>query len=189
MKKSKNSRQKGNGNTSKYKSVAIELLKTPLKEVVIGLQPSDVPDPDESYQPVISRHSARVTALQLLYDIEITGRTFLEVWNGTVLTGDPNQIEFSKRLVQQTHEHEEMLDEEISKWVEHWTVDRLALTDKLILRMALCELFILEETPPKVVINEAIEIAKEFSTSQSGRFINGILDAAANARIPNLSDQ
>lgn len=162
--------------------------KPPLKEVFVDNVPQESNEPEERFLSVVTRHSARITALQVLYDIHISDRTLSEVWASASIQGDPNQVEFTLRLVRTTHENEQSLDEEIGKWVEHWTVDRLALTDRLILRMALAELFLLEGTPPKVVINEAIEIAKAFSTSQSGRFINGILDAAANARIPNLSE-
>lgn len=191
MRKNRNQNHKRNGNFSTNSSGSFNsgTSKPFKKEVLLDRNITDSTENEETFLPIFTRHSARVTALQLLYDIAITGRSFEEVWEKAALTGDSNQIEFTRRLVLQTHLNSEKLDEEISRWVEHWTVDRLALTDKLILRMALCELFILEETPPKVVMNEAIEIAKAFSTSQSGRFINGVLDAAANARISNLSAQ
>ena len=65
----------------------------------------------------------------------------------------------------------------MSQVVTNWQFDRIALMDRLILRMALCELINYEEIPPKVTINEAIDLAKKYSTYESGRFVNGVLDA------------
>jgi transcription antitermination protein NusB len=69
------------------------------------------------------------------------------------------------------------MDEEINSRVNNWEMSRIALIDLILLRMGICELLFFPEIPPKVSINEAIEIAKEFSTAGSGKFINGILDA------------
>ena len=66
---------------------------------------------------------------------------------------------------------------EVSKMVKNWDFKRVALVDRLVIRMAFCELLYFDEIPPKVTINEAIELAKTFSTEQSGRFVNGILDS------------
>ncbi|MDK9701481.1 MAG: transcription antitermination factor NusB, partial [bacterium] len=133
---------------------------------------------------VESRHIARQIALQMAYSMEIAGLSLDEVWAGGKLTGQERHIEFIRRLLQTMLQRITELDEEIRKRVERWSIDRLALADHLLLRLALCELLFMEETPPKVVLNEAIELAKEFSTTQSGRFINGILDAALGDRIP-----
>jgi len=65
----------------------------------------------------------------------------------------------------------------VTSVVENWEFGRIALIDRLILRLALCELLHFDEIPPKVTINEAIDLAKKYSTSQSGRFVNGILDS------------
>ena len=136
------------------------------------------------FEVISTRHAARCTALQLSYSVALTGQTLTEAWGNAKLRGELRHIDFLKRLLQQTQDHQAELDVEIEKRVERWTIDRLALTDHLLLRLALCELLFLEETPPKVILNEAIEIAKEFSTSQSGRFINGILDASVQDRLP-----
>ncbi len=136
------------------------------------------------FEAVVSRHNARRVALQIVYNIELTGKTLTEQWSQAKITGEQRHIEFLQRLLRRTMELTTVLDEEITRRVERWTIDRLALTDHLLLRLALCELIHMEETPPKVVLNEAIELAKEFSTTQSGRFINGILDAALSDRQP-----
>jgi N utilization substance protein B len=68
----------------------------------------------------------------------------------------------------------------IKRKAVNWEFSRIAVMDKLILRMALCEFLCFEDIPPKVSIDEAIEIAKKYSTEKSGRFVNGILDAVLN---------
>lgn len=68
-------------------------------------------------------------------------------------------------------------DEIIERYVKNWDLSRIALVDRILLRMAITEFLAFEDIPPKVSINEAIEIAKKYSTAKSGQFINGILDA------------
>jgi N utilization substance protein B len=85
---------------------------------------------------------------------------------------------FSEQLFLKTVKHQEALDEIIQEHIKNWELGRLAMMDRLILRLALTELLYFEEIPTKVSINEAIEIAKDFSTRKSGSFVNGILDAA-----------
>ena len=68
------------------------------------------------------------------------------------------------------------IDRTIAEYTEHWDIDRMAVVDRNILRLAVYELLWLADIPPKVAINEAIEIAKKFGTHESSRFINGILD-------------
>jgi N utilization substance protein B len=87
---------------------------------------------------------------------------------------------FSQELIQKVALNKKIFDEMISKRVANWEMNRIALIDKILLRMAICELLYFEDIPPKVSINEAIEIAKIYSTSASGKFINGILDAILN---------
>ena len=85
---------------------------------------------------------------------------------------------FAKRLFLKTIDKTEELDNEIAPHLVHWKMDRLATVDKLVLRMAICEMLEFEDIPTKVTINEAIEIAKKYSTGKSGKFVNGILDSA-----------
>ncbi len=124
------------------------------------------------------RRKARELALQGLYALEVSGNS-LEAVLGEVDTRgncDPELVDFAKDLIQKATEHRSVLDGNVASVVENWEFERIALLDRLILRIALCELLYFDEIPPKVTINEAIEIAKEFSTEQSGRFVNGILD-------------
>ncbi len=92
-------------------------------------------------------------------------------------TEDEDISSFTAALLRKTVEHKASLDKDVASVVENWEFGRIALVDRLILRLALCELFFFEEIPPKVTINEAIDLAKEYSTAQSGRFVNGILDS------------
>jgi len=85
---------------------------------------------------------------------------------------------FAERLFLKTVEQTSTLDSEIAPHLVHWEIDRLANVDKLVLRMAICEMIEFEDIPTKVTINEAIEIAKKYSTGKSGKFVNGILDSA-----------
>ena len=90
---------------------------------------------------------------------------------------DQELLEFTGLLFRETIAHKEELDGEVAAMLENWDISRVALIDRLILRLALCEFLYFEEIPPKVTMNEAIDLAKKFSTGESGRFVNGILDA------------
>jgi N utilization substance protein B len=71
----------------------------------------------------------------------------------------------------------EWCEDKIKSHLQNWDMDRVALLDKLVLVMGICEIYFLDDVPPKVTISEAIEIAKKFSTEESSSFVNGILDA------------
>ncbi len=87
-------------------------------------------------------------------------------------------LRFAERLFIRTIDLAEQTDVLIAAHAENWDLARIALIDRVLLRMALCEFLAFEDIPPKVTINEAIDIAKRYSTENSGKFINGILDAA-----------
>jgi len=87
---------------------------------------------------------------------------------------------FCKELFAKVTRYTPDLDKMIKERVDNWEMDRIALIDKLLLRIGISELLFFPDIPPKVSINEVIEIAKDFSTSKSGKFINGILDAILN---------
>ena len=90
-------------------------------------------------------------------------------------------LELADAIVQQSVAHRKEFDEIIRDKSKNWDLDRIAIIDRLILRMALAEFFYFEDIPPKVSISEAIEIAKIYSTTESSSFINGILDAVLNS--------
>ncbi len=125
------------------------------------------------------RRKARELVLQRLYALELSGNTFQSVCQELIAdcNGDEEIESFAFSLLKLCVEHQAMLDEEVTNIVQNWEFKRIALVDRLILRLAFCEILHFSEIPPKVTINEAIELAKDFSTEQSGRFVNGILDS------------
>jgi N utilization substance protein B len=130
------------------------------------------------------RRQIREKILQALYTIELR-ETSIESAVGWLLTeeilSDPNAMKFFNMLMQNIKEHMAEIDQLIAKHTFNWDMTRIAILDKNILRMALAELLYCEDIPPKVSINEAIEIAKKFtSTDKSSKFVNGILDAIFN---------
>lgn len=127
---------------------------------------------------VFKRRLVRERVLQVLYAFEMN-QDSLSMLTNAILTDLPAEAdrEFANDLINKVVIHEKELDKKISERVDNWEMSRIALIDKLLLRMGICELLYFPEIPPKVSINEAIEIAKEFSTAGSGKFVNGILDA------------
>jgi N utilization substance protein B len=91
-----------------------------------------------------------------------------------------NQIrpsEFVKRHAELYQDHKAEIDDDIIKHLKNWDFNRLAVIDRVIMRMAIIELLYFKDIPPEVSINEAIELAKKYSTEKSDKFINGLLDA------------
>ncbi len=127
---------------------------------------------------VFKRRLVRERVLQVLYAFEMNQDSLSMLTNAILidLTSEADR-EFANDLINKVVIHEKELDKKISERVDNWEMSRIALIDKLLLRMGICELLYFPEIPPKVSINEAIEIAKEFSTAGSGKFVNGILDA------------
>ena len=87
---------------------------------------------------------------------------------------------FAEPLIRGTIELREELDERIKKYAKNWDLKRMAVVDRNVLRLAIYEMFHRDDIPPIVSINEAVDIAKKFSTDDSGRFVNGILDKVKN---------
>ena len=124
-----------------------------------------------------SRRKAREAALQTLYEIEV-GKASPETSMANTLEAaalDPELSDYAVRLTAGVREHGHDLDGTIAPLVEGYDYGRLAAIDRNILRIAGYELFYEPAIPPKVTINEAIEIAKKYSTAESGRFVNGVL--------------
>jgi transcription antitermination factor NusB len=124
------------------------------------------------------RTQAREYALQLLYKGELNPEApatlFSAFWEENPA---PDEVrEYTERVVSGTLQHLSEIDSVISKYAEHWELHRMAVVDRNILRLSTYELLYLEEIPPKVAINEAVNIAKKYSQEDSGKFVNGILD-------------
>jgi N utilization substance protein B len=125
-----------------------------------------------------SRRLGREAALQVLYLKDVSRNTlenFPEpVWSADPLT--PKTLEFAQRLAQGASSQQSAIDPLIKKYAENWEITRMAAIDRCILRLAAYELLHELETPINVIINEAVEIAKKYSTGESSKFVNGILD-------------
>jgi N utilization substance protein B len=128
----------------------------------------------------MTRRYARELALQTLFSVEL-GHHDPSVALEETLThrGIGEHRAFVKDLVLGTLEHAGDADSAISPLLEGWTIDRLPTVDRLLLRMGYFEMHYRPETPRPVVINEAVELAKKFSTEDSGRFVNGVLSSAS----------
>lgn len=125
------------------------------------------------------RRIIREKVVQALYAHEISGDPVEHVVNTILTPLSTNQaaFDFAKNLVIETVKRSDEVDEVIRQRVTNWDFKRIATLDRLILRMAICELLYFKDIPPKVTMNEAIELAKLFSTDRSSQFVNGVLDA------------
>lgn len=130
------------------------------------------------------RHRAREAALQILYHwqvgksgVERASATFFELqWPADEAAPPDEVIAFATRLAHDTVGRLETIDTLIADTSERWRPERMAIIDRLILRMAVCEMQRDRATPPAVIINEALELARTFSSEDSVKFINGMLD-------------
>jgi transcription antitermination protein NusB len=124
------------------------------------------------------RRQAREAALQIVYMADIAKMAPEDaarmIWNGIELPEKAK--EFADALAKGVLEERDLLDKIIVKYAENWELNRMAAIDRNILRLAAHELLRHSDTPISVVIDEAVEIAKHFSTQDSGKFVNGILD-------------
>jgi transcription antitermination factor NusB len=127
------------------------------------------------------RRKARELALQALYAFELSGDEIDDVLEkiSELEVASQEVVRFAVSLSEKTVQHLREIDEVISQKVQRWELSRIAVVDKTILRLAICELLYFPDIPQKVSINEAIELAKIYSTRESGRFVNGILDSVA----------
>jgi transcription antitermination protein NusB len=138
------------------------------------------------------RTRGREIALQVLYQIEQNPglapeevRRFVE----RRLRGDKKLVEFADSLIVGVEAHRPKIDELISNAAENWRIDRMAAIDRNILRLGAFEMLYCPEVPTKVAINEALELAKRYSTAQSSRFVNGILDRLLTVPEPLPADE
>ena len=124
-----------------------------------------------------SRREARERALELLYESYAKGLSVSAVLEGLVLPPDP----YALRLVEGVESRGEELDALITKFARGWTLERMPVLDRTVLRLAVYELLAGDDPPVGVVISEAVELAKRYSTDDSGRFVNGVLGTVAAA--------
>ena len=139
---------------------------------------------------MVSRRGGREFAMQTLYASEIGGGTLEQAADTLTTSGEPvasDAQEYGLRLARAARGRSEEIDGLISGNSQNWNLDRLAVLDRIILRLAIAELLTEASVPTKVCINEAVEIAKKFSTENSSRFVNGLLDAVAK-KLSGLTD-
>lgn len=130
------------------------------------------------------RHRARELALQILFQLD-SGQENLKESLKTfwLLHRHPKEIkEFANRLVEGTQENLKAINEKIVRYTEHWEIERMAVVDRNVLRLGAYEILYCPDIPIKVSLNEAVELAKKFSTEKSGQFVNALLDRIAHEK-------
>ena len=132
------------------------------------------------------RRRAREAAFRVAFQADLMGESYASTWagqrEGWSLSED--QAELVDEVVRTLEGRSEEVDEVLKQAAEHWEVGRLAATDRSVLRAAVAELMGRPGTPVRVVLNEAIELAKRYGSEESGRFVNGVLDRVARALRP-----
>lgn len=128
------------------------------------------------------RRKSREFALQILYQLDITKQDATKTLSQLQDHFSPNEKrgEFAERLVLGVLEHCQEIDGLVEQNSENWRLDRINIVDRNILRIAIFELLYCGEIPPKVTLNEAIDLGKRYGSEDSGSFINGILDRIQN---------
>jgi len=151
----------------------------------MGVDAERSAEPRDAGQP---RHRGREAAIQMLYQWEVGRTPIAEVcerfWVDAPIDS-PVEDEvraFATRLADGVVAHVSEIDPLITEAADHWRIERMQVMDRLILRLAVYEFLYATDTPGKVVINEALELARTFSADDSVRFINGILDAIRRTR-------
>ncbi len=131
------------------------------------------------------RTKAREHALKILYQMEITKDGYSSAvesfWEREPET-EESVKEFAGQLVKGVAENIKEIDAKITRYATNWQIDRMAVIDRNVLRIAAFELLYFTDIPPKVSINEAVDIAKKYGDKDSGKFVNGILDSINKAK-------
>jgi N utilization substance protein B len=133
--------------------------------------------------PIRRRTRARELAMQILFQFDLRGEPYDAEAGKEALAmcaeesgAEPEVVEFATRLVEGTLAHRDEIDVRLKGVTRNWDLRRMTGVDRNVLRMAVYELMYCADVPPKVAINEAIDLGKKFSTANSGGFVNGILD-------------
>jgi len=130
---------------------------------------------------VDKRTRARELAMQALYQLDIQGKELLDQLKEFFTENEPNELvrKLAREWTKGTWDNLPECDQQIIGSTIKWQLSRLSAVDKSILRLSVYQLKFCPDVPPRVVINEAIELAKKFSTAQSSGFVNGVLDAVS----------
>jgi N utilization substance protein B len=136
-----------------------------------------------------SRHEARTRALEVLYEADLRGRPLSEVLAAHLRDAEPMD-DYSVELIRGVYRNLAAIDRLIAQFSREWKLERMPIVDRNILRLGLYELEFNDAIPRAVAIDEAVELAKELSTEDSGRFVNGLLSRASEHKttMPGTSD-
>ena len=128
-----------------------------------------------------SRRQAREQALQLLYQLDVTRENATKTMQGfwEAEPADADVMQFARLLVNAVQSNQDRIDELITQASTNWKIHRMSYVDRNVLRLCVAEFLACDDVPPMVSMNEAIELGKRFGTTESGGFINGILDRIA----------
>lgn len=137
-----------------------------------------------------TRRKSRELTLQFLYQGELAGQDNLLDFEEYCIHFQVNKkaIPYAKKLLDGVQEKGDAINQLIRKYAENWRLERMSVIDRNILRLAVYEVHYQDDVPISVAINEAVEIAKRFSTDDSAPFINGILDGVAKEKIKDVED-
>ncbi len=130
------------------------------------------------------RHQSRERALTLLYEAELKGARPEDVLAGQPMAPDP----YVTTLITAVGSRSGEIDDLVGEAAIGWDIDRMAVVDKNVLRLATAELLTCDDVPTAVILNEAVELATAFSTDDSGRFVNGVLATVAGRVRPGTTD-
>lgn len=132
------------------------------------------------------RRRARERAVQLLFGLDFTGYAVNDAlepfW--VMNPSRPPAKRYAEKLARRIAEHLDAIDAAIAGAVEHWRPERVGALERAVLRVAVCEMLFMADVPPKVAINEAVEIAKRYGGDEAPRFVNGVLDRLKDAAPP-----
>ena len=131
------------------------------------------------------RHKARCVVLEVLYSIEVGAKDYIESnldYCSSLHNLDDDSFAFARQLFYTVYENLDDIDKVLKQHIKNWEINRLAIVDKNILRLGIGEINYFPETPLKVAIDEAIELAKRYGSADSGRFVNGVLDAICDEK-------
>lgn len=131
------------------------------------------PAPDA---PRLSRREARTRALEVLFAADVR-----DALPSAVLDAEPHVDAFTRQLVDVVIANRAAVDALIAEHAQGWALDRMPAVDRSVLRLGAAEMLFVEEVPPKVAVDEAVELAKSLSTDASPKFVNGVLAAIARA--------
>ncbi len=137
-----------------------------------------------------TRRQARCITLEILFEIDIVGHTPAEVMDRRLGAEEMDKagLNFALRLIEGVLKYQDAIDLLIARYAPEWPLDQMAVIDRNVLRIAIFEFLIDDETPVKVAINEAVELAKEYGSDSAPRFINGVLGTLAEL-IPQLRQE